>query len=113
MQLDLTSHSSILATASEGEGSTKAGMSMEEVREEITATADIPPTPQLSTLSRVTDVTIDDPSKRSLVTEHIKQRPPDAIVGEHSAIGHAPSSDVEVPSSPTSVLGNYPPIGML
>ena len=107
LQLDLTSHSSILATASEGEGGTKAGMSMEEVREEITATADIPPPPQLSTLSRVTDVAIDDLSKCSLGTEHIEQRPPDSIVGEHSAFSHAPSSDVEVPSSPTFGL----PIG--
>ena len=88
LQPDLTSHSYILATASEGEGSTKAGTSMEEVHEEITVTADIPPPPQASTLSRVTDVAIDDPSKRSLGTEHIVQRPPDAIVGEHSAVGH-------------------------
>ena len=113
LRLALTSHSSILATDSEGEGSTKTGMSMEEVREEITATADIPPPPQLSTLSRVTDVAIDDPSQRSLGTEHIGQRPPDAIVGEHSAVSHAPSSDVEVPSSPTPVLGNFLPIGTL
>ena len=88
-------------------------MSMEEVREEITATADIPPPPQLSTLSRVTDVAIDDPSKRSLGTEHIEQRPPDAVVGEHSAFSHAPSSDVEVHSSATPVLGNFLSIGML
>ena len=113
MQLDLTSHPSILATAAEGEGSTIAGMSMEEVREEITATADIPPLPQLSTLSRVTDVGIDDPSKRSFPTAHIEQRPPDAIVREHSAVSHAPSSDVEVPSSPTPVLSNFLPIGTL
>ena len=88
-------------------------MSIEEVREEITATADIPPPPQLSTLSRVTDVAIDDPSQSSLVTEHIGHRPPDTIVGEHSAVSHAPSSDVEVPSSPTPVLGKFLPIGML
>ena len=113
LRLDLTSHSSIIATASEGEGSAKAGMSIEDVREEITATADIPPPPQLSTLSRVTDVAIDDPSQRSLGTDHIEQRPPDAIVGEHSAVSYAPSSDVEVPSSPTPVLGNFLPIGML
>ena len=112
LQLDLTSHSSILATASEGEGNTTAGMSLEEVREEITATADIPPPPQSSTLSRVTDVGIDDPSTCSLGTEHIEQGPPDAIVGEHSAISHAPSSDVEVPSLPTLVPGNFLPIGM-
>ena len=84
LRLNLTSHSSILATVAEGEGSAKAGMSMEEVREEITTTADIPPPPQLSTLSRVT-VAIDDPSKRSLSTEHIGQRPPDAVVEEHSS----------------------------
>ena len=109
----MTSHSSILATASEGEGNAKAGMSIEDVPEKITATADMPPLPQLSTLSRVTGVAIDDPSKRSLGTEHIEQRPPDAIVGEHSAVSHAPSSDVEVPSSPTPVLGNFLPIGTL
>ena len=112
LRLNLTSHSSILATVAEGEGSAKAGMSMEEVREEITTTADIPPPPQLSTLSRVT-VAIDDPSKRSLSTEHIGQRPPDAVVEEHSTVSHAPSSDVEVPSSPTPVLASLLPIGML
>ena len=88
-------------------------MNMEEVREEITATAHIPPPPQLSTLSRVTDVAIDDLSKRSLGTEHIEQRSPDTIVGEHPAVSHGPSSDVEVPSSPTPVLGNFLSIGML
>ena len=72
---------------------------MEEVREEITATADI--LPQLSTLSRVTDIAIDDPSKPSLSTEHIEYCTPDAIVGEHSAVGHTRSSDVQVLSSPT------------
>ena len=101
LRLNLISHSSILATAAEREGSTKAGASMEEVREEITATADIPHTSQPSTLSRVTDVPIDDLSKRSLGTEHIEQRPPDVIVGEHSAVPHAPSDDVEVPESPS------------
>ena len=92
LRLDLTSHSSILATASEGEGSAKAGMSIEEVREAITATADIPPPPQLSTLSRVTDV---------------------AIFGEHSTVSHAPSSDVEVHSSSTPVHRIFLPIGTL
>ena len=82
---------------------------MEEVREEITATADIPPTPQLSTLSRVIDVTIDDPPKRSPGTEHIEQRPPDAMVTEYSAADHARSSDVQALSSPTLGL----PIRML
>ena len=102
MQFDLTSHPSIIATAAEGEGSTKSGMSVKEVREEITATAD------MSTLSRVTDVAINDPSKGSLSTEHIEQRPPDIIVGEYSAVGHTRSSDAQVPSSPTLVL----PVGM-
>ena len=88
-------------------------MSIEEAREEITTTAAIPPPSQLSTLSQVTDVTVDDPSKRSLPTEHLEQRPPDGIVGEHSAVSHTPSSDVEVPSSPTPVHGNFLPIGML
>ena len=113
LRLDLTSHSSILATAAEGEGSTKAGMITEDVREDIMPTADIPPLPQLSTLSRVTDVAIDDPPKRSPGTEHIEQGPPDVIVGEYSTVSHAPSSDVEVPSSPTPVIRIYPPIGML
>ena len=84
---------------------------MEEAREEITATTDIPP--QLSTLSRVTDVAIDDPSTFSQSTEYIEQRPPDVIDGEHSAVPHAPSDDVEVPESPTPVLGNCLPIGTL
>ena len=88
-------------------------MSIEDVPEEITATADMPPLSQLSTLSRVTGVAIDDPSKHSLGTEHIEQRTPDASVGEHSAVSHAPSSDVEVPSSTTPVLGNFLPIGTL
>ena len=82
-------------------------MSIEEAREEMTATADIPP--QLSTLSRVTEVAIKDPSKRSVSTEHIEQHPPGAIVAEHSGVGHTRSSDVQVPSSPT--LGLL--IGML
>ena len=79
---------------------------MEEAREEITATTDIPP--QLSTLSRVTDVAIDDPSNFSQSTDHIEQRPPDAIIVEHFAVGHTPSSDVQGPSSHTLGL----PIGM-
>ena len=79
-------------------------------REEITATADIPP--QLSPLSPVTDVAIGDPSTSSLGTEHIDHRLPDAIVIEHSAVSHAPSSDAEVSSSPT-LLSNLFPMGML
>ena len=63
----------------------KAGMSTEEVSEEVAATSDIPPPPELSTLSRVSDVAIDDPSKRSHGTEHTERRPLDAIVPEHSA----------------------------
>ena len=77
------------------------------VRKEIMATTDIPP--QLSPLSPVTDVAIDDLSTRSLGTEHIDHRPPDVNVVEHSAFSHTPSSDVEVSSSPTLGL----PIGML
>ena len=88
-------------------------MSTAKVRGGIAGTADIPPLPQLSTLSRVTDVAIDDPSKRSLGTEHIEQCPRVAFVGEQPAVSHAPSSDVEVPLAPTPVLGNFLPIGML
>ena len=110
LQLDLTSLSSILATASEGEGGTKAGMSMEEVREEVTATADIPPPSQALTLSRVTYIAIDDPSKHSLGTEHIVQRSPDTIVGEHSTVDHTRSIDVQVPSSRTLGLPNGTPL---
>ena len=93
MQLDLTTHSSILATVSVGEGSTKAGMSMEEVHEEVAATADIPPPHELSTLSQVSDVAIENPSKRSHGTEHTERRTPDAIVPEHSASGPSRSWD--------------------
>ena len=78
-------------------------MSMVKVREEITATADIPPAPQALTLSRVPYIAIDDPSKRSLCTEHIGQRPPDAIVGEHSTVDHTRLSDIQV--SPSCTLG--------
>ena len=80
-------------------------------REEITATAVIPP--QLSPLSPVTDVAIGDHSTSSLGIEHIDHRPPDAIVIEHSAVSHAPSSDAEVSSSSTPVLSNLFPMGML
>ena len=88
-------------------------MTTAKVRGGIAGTADIPPPPQLSTLSRVTDVAIDEPSKRSLGTEHVEQCPRDAFVGEHPAVSHAPSGDVEVPLAPTPVLGNFLPIGML
>ena len=114
MRLDLTSYSSILATAAEGEGSTKVGMSMKEDttysilanRENTTATADI--SPQLPSLPPVTDVIIAGLLTRPRCTEH------DA---EHTAVGHASSSDVEVPSSfsPTPVLSDFLriPIGAL
>ena len=82
-------------------------MSMEKVREEIATTADIPPPPQALTLSRVTYIATDDPSKRSLDTEHIGRRPPDAIVGEHSTVHPTRLSEVQVPFSPTLGL----PIG--
>ena len=99
------SHLSILA----------AGMSMEKdasystlgVREEITATAAIPP--QLSPLSPLTDVAIDESSTHPLGTRYIEHRPPDAIVVGHSTVSHTPSNDEEVPSSPTPGLS----IGML
>ena len=112
LRLDLTVESSILVTAAEGEDSTKTGVGTEEVashstfgvREEITASADSPP--QLLSAPPVAGVVIDDSSTRPLGTEH---RPSDAIVREHSAVSHTPSSDVEVLSSPTLGL----PIGML
>ena len=112
VRLDLTAHSSILVTGAEAEDNTKTGVGMEEdashytfgVREEITASADLP---HLS--SPLAEVVIDDSSTRSLGTEHIEHRPPDSTVLEHSAVSHTPSSDVEVPSSPTPGL----PIGML
>ena len=77
------SHSSILATAAEGQGSTKARMSMEEdgshstleVHEEITVAADMPP--QLRSPSPPADAVIDGPSMCSLCTEHIEHRPLD------------------------------------
>ena len=75
------------------------------VREEITATADIPS--QLSLQSPVT--AIDGFSTRSLGTEHTEHRPPDAIVVDRSAVRQTPLSDVQVPSSSTLGL----PIGML
>ena len=114
LRLDLTARSSILVTAAEGEDITKTAVGMEEdafhstfeVREEITASADLP---HLSSPLPVADVVIDDSSTLPLGTEHIEHRPPDAIVLEHSAVSHTPSSDVEVPSSPTPGL----PIGML
>ena len=81
--------------------------------QDITATTDLPS--QLPSPPPVTDIVTDGPSTRSLGTEHIEHRPPDAIVVEHTAVGHTPSSDVEVPSSPspTPVLDDFLPIGML
>ena len=99
------SHSSTLATDMRTEED--ASHSTLRVREEITATADIPS--QLSLLSPVTGIAIDGFSTRSLGTEHIERRPPDAVVVDRSAVRHTPLSDVEVPSSPTLGL----PIGML
>ena len=77
----LESHSSILVTAAKGEGSAKAGLSMEQnasypTSADITATADIPP--QLPSPSPATDVAIDGPSTRSLGSEHIEHRPLDS-----------------------------------
>ena len=108
----MTSHSSILVTVAEGQGSMKAGVSMEEDayystlanRENISVTADIPH--QLSPLSPCADGAIGDFSTR---TEHIEHRPSDAVVVEQSVVSHTPSSDVQVPSSRTLGL----PIGML
>lgn len=79
------SHSSNLAPAPKGEGRTNAALSMEEdasyspsaIREDITATADIPP--QLPSPSPVADVVIDGPSTRSLGPEHIEHRPLDLM----------------------------------
>jgi hypothetical protein len=66
------SHSSILATAAEGEGGAKAVLSMEKdasystsgIHKDITVTPDLPP--QLPPPSPGTDVATDGPSTRSL-----------------------------------------------
>ena len=99
------SHSSTLATDMRTEAD--ASHSTLRVREESTATADIPS--QLSLLSPVTGIAIDGFSTRSFGTEHIEHRPPGAIVVDRPEVRHTPLSDVEVPSSPTLGL----PIGML
>ena len=101
------SHSSILATAAEGQGSTKAGMSVEQnascstsaTHENITAGI----SPQLSP---VADMVIADLLTRPLRTDH------DA---EHNVVGHTSSSGVEVlsSSSPTPVLDDFLPNGAL
>ena len=105
---------SIRATAAEGEGSTKADLSMEEeasystlgIREENTPTLNTSPPP-------FTDVATGGPSTRSPGTEHIEHRT-EAIVVEHTVVGHTPLSDVEVLSSTsrTPVLDDFIPIGM-
>ena len=98
------SHSSILATAAEGQGSMKAGMSVEQSascstsanRENITAGI----SPQLPPVADMADLLT-----RPLRTDH------DA---EHNVVGHTSSSD-EVPSSssPTPVLDDFLPNGAL
>lgn len=113
------SHSSILALAAEGEGSATAGLRKEkdapsstlEIGNVIVSTAGMPP--QLPSLSPVTDMAIDGNSTCSLGTEHMDHRYLDAIVVEHSAVGHTSSSIVEVPSSPTPILNDFPSIGTL
>ena len=114
-------HSSSPATAAGGERRTMAGLSMEEeasyfppaIREDITPAAGLPP--QLPSPSPVVDAVDEVPSTRSLSTEHIEHRPPDAKLVDHTAVGHTPSRDVEVPSSPppVPVLIYSPAIGML
>lgn len=71
------SHSSIHAQAVGGEGSTKAGLSVEEdasysplpMREDFRTTPDIQP--QLQSPHPLADVVIDGPSTHPLGTEHI------------------------------------------
>ena len=81
------------------------------IREETTPTLD---TPRLPSPSPVTDVVTDSPSARSLGAKNIEHHPPDAIVVDHTAVGHTPSSDIEIPSSPSAipVLNDFLPIGM-
>ena len=89
------SHSSILAPAAEGEGSTKASLSMEldashsplVIHEDITAVTDIPPS--LPSQSPVADIVIDSSSTHSLGTEHIVNCPLDPPhVGHESQKAH-------------------------
>ena len=115
------SHSSSLSPAAEGEGSTTSGLSMGEdasyspsaIREDNTATEGLPP--RLPSPSLVVDEVIEGPSTRSLSTEHIEHRPPDANLIVHTTVGHIPLRDVEAPSSPPPIpdLDDFPPIGML
>ena len=90
----------------------EASFSALGIREETTPTLD---TPQVPSPSPATDVVTDGPPMRSLGTENIAQRTPDSIVVELTAVGHTPSSDVDIPSSPsaTPVLNDCLPIGML
>ena len=87
--------------------------SLSTIREDITAAAGLPP--RLPSPSLVVDEVIEGPSTRSLSTEHIEHRPPDANPIEHTTVGHIPSRDVEAPSSspPIPNLNDFPPIGML
>jgi hypothetical protein len=86
------SHSSILAPAAEGEGSAKAGLSMEKdasdfasaIRKDTTAIPDFPP--QLPSPSPVTNVATDGPSTRSLSTEHIEHHPLDPAYYRHDIV---------------------------
>ena len=117
------SHSSILATAAEGEGSAIAGLSMKEdasyspsaIREDITATTDLPS--QLLSPLPVTDTAIDGPSRRSLGTGHTEHCPPDAIVVDDTAVSHTHLSDVNAstsrPPTPVTLFNDGLPIGML
>ena len=90
-----------------------ASYSPSAIREHITPTAGIPP--WLPSPSLVVDEVIEGPSTRSLSTEHIEHRPPDANLVEHTTIGHTPSRDVEAPYSPPPIpdLNDFPPIGRL
>ena len=80
-------------------------------REETTPSLD---TPQPPSPSPVPDVGTDDPSTRSLGTENIDNHPTDTIGLEYTTVGLTPSSDIEIPSSPsaTPVLDEFLPIGM-
>ena len=82
------------------------------IREETMPTLDThqPPSP-----SPVTDVVTDGLStRRSLGTENIEHHPLDAMGVEHTAVGHTPSGDIEIPSSAsaTPVLDDFLSIGM-
>ena len=80
------------------------------IREETMPTLDThqPPSP-----SPAADVVTNGLSTRSLGTENIEHHPLDAIGVEHTAVGHTPSGDIEIPSSPsaTPVLDDFLSIG--